>query len=157
MKSTGFVLATALLMPVVCHATLGAAPSAPAGARAIAPASRTALSAAAPLASSAASAAYTVHQSQTADGVTIREYVSAGNVVFAVTWQGPVLPDMQALLGSYFPNYAAAGQRRARGIGPLISRNGELQIESVGHQGAFAGRAFVPRLVPANVNVDDLQ
>ncbi|BCF97933.1 hypothetical protein PPGU19_025020 [Paraburkholderia sp. PGU19] len=64
---------------------------------------------------------------------------------------------MRALLGSYFPNFVNAGQSHARGTGPLIGRDGELQIESVGHQGAFAGRAYVPRLVPATVKVEDLQ
>ncbi|MBP0591417.1 DUF2844 domain-containing protein [Paraburkholderia sp. LEh10] len=154
MKSIRIVAALALLSPVVCHATLGAAPSPSTGARGASPASRAALTAAIP---SAPATPYSVHESQTADGVTIREYVSAANVVFAVTWQGPTRPDMQALLGSYFPNLVAAGQRAARGTGPLIVREGELRIESVGHQGAFAGKAYVPRLVPANVNVDDLQ
>jgi hypothetical protein len=64
---------------------------------------------------------------------------------------------MRALLGSYFPNFVNAGQNHACGTGPLIGRDGELQIESVGHQGAFAGRAYVPRLVPATVKVEDLQ
>ena len=91
------------------------------------------------------------------DRVTVREYASATNVVFAVTWQGPTRPDMRALLGSYFPNFIAAGQSRARGTGPLIGREGDLQIESVGHQGAFAGRAYVPRLVPATLKAEDLQ
>ena len=77
--------------------------------------------------------------------------------MFALTWQGPTRPDMQALLGSYFPNLVAAGQRVARGTGPLIARDGELQIESFGHQGVFAGRAYVPRLVPAGVKVEALQ
>lgn len=139
----------ALLSPVVCHATLGAAPSA--GARTLQPALRAAASVA------MSSPSYTVHESTNTDGVTVREYASAANVVFAVTWQGPTRPDMRALLGSYFPNFIAAGQSRARGTGPLIGREGDLQIESVGHQGAFAGRAYVPRLVPATLKAEDLQ
>ncbi|ACC71423.1 DUF2844 domain-containing protein [Paraburkholderia phymatum] len=151
MKSIRIVAAMALLLPVVCHATLGAAPSSSAGVPAASASSRAALTAA------ASSAPYTIHETRTADGVTVREYESAAHVVFAVTWQGPTRPDMQALLGSYFPDLVAAGQRVARGTGPLIARTSDLQIESVGHQGAFAGRACVPRLVPANVNVDALQ
>ncbi|MBN3753952.1 DUF2844 domain-containing protein [Paraburkholderia sp. Tr-20389] len=151
MKSIRVVAAAAMLLPVVCHATLGAAPSSSAGVRATSTTSRAALTA------PASSAPYTVHETRTADGVTVREYASAANVVFAVTWQGPTRPDMQALLGSYFPNLVAAGQRASRGTGPLIARDGDLQIESVGNQGAFAGRAYVLRLVPANVNVDALQ
>ena len=151
MKSIRMLAATAWLLPVVCHATLGAAPSSPTLVQAAPAASRAALPAA------ASSAPYTVHETRTADGVTVREYASSANVVFAVTWQGPTRPDMQALLGSYFPNLADAGRRVARGTGPLIARDGELQVESGGRQGAFVGRAYVPRLVPANVNVDALQ
>ncbi|WP_225034305.1 DUF2844 domain-containing protein [Paraburkholderia sp. XV] len=149
MKSIRIAAALALLSPLVCHATLGAAPSADA---------RTPQSMLRAAASGATSSpSYTVHESQTSDGVTVREYASAANVVFAVTWQGPTRPDMRALLGSYFLNFVNAGQSHARGTGPLIGREGDLQIESVGHQGAFAGRAYVPRLVPAEVKVEDLQ
>jgi hypothetical protein len=150
MKSIRIAATMALLVPAVCHATLGAAPLSSVSVRSASRAARAALTA-------PASSPYTVHESLTADGVTVREYASAANVVFAVTWQGPTRPDMQALLGSYFPSLIAAGQRVAHGTGPLIARDGELQIESVGHQGAFAGRAYLPRLVPADVNVGALQ
>jgi hypothetical protein len=151
MKSIRILAAAIVLAPAVCHATLGARPSSSAGDRNASPTARAAVTAA------ASAAPYSVHASQTPDGVTVREYASAANVVFAVTWQGPTRPDMQALLGSYFPNLVAAGRRGPRGTGPLVARDGELQIESVGHQGAFAGRAYLPRLVPANVDVDGLQ
>jgi hypothetical protein len=149
MKSITIASAAAWLLPVACYAMLGAAPSASPGVRLASPTSRSA-------ASAAAAAPYSVHASQAADGVTIREYASADNVVFAVTWQGPTRPDMQTLLGSYFPNFVAAGQRRPRGTGPLIGREGELHIESLGRPGMFAGKAYVPRLVPASVNMEVL-
>ncbi|ALL64389.1 Protein of unknown function (DUF2844) [Paraburkholderia caribensis MBA4] len=148
MKSIRIAAALALLSPAICHATLGAAPSA---------GERTPQSTLRAASGATSSPSYTVHESQTSDGVTVREYASAANVVFAVTWQGPTRPDMRALLGSYFPNFVNAGQSRARGTRPLIGREGDLQIESVGHQGAFAGRAYVPRLVPATVKAEDLQ
>ena len=116
MKSIRIAAALALLSPLVCHATLGAAPSADA---------RTPQSMLRAAASGATSSpSYTVHESQTSDGVTVREYASAANVVFAVTWQGPIRPDMRALLGSYFLNFVNAGQSHARGTGPLIGREG---------------------------------
>ncbi|WP_109483183.1 DUF2844 domain-containing protein [Paraburkholderia sp. C35] len=142
----------ALLSPIVCHATLGAAPSA--GTTTQPTVLRAAVASGA---TTASSQPYSVHVAQTSDGVTVREYATTANVVFAVTWQGPTRPDMRALLGSYFPNFVNAGERKARGTGPLIGSEGDLQIESVGHQGAFAGRAYVPRLVPANVKVEALQ
>ena len=141
--------AATLLLPVVCHATLGAAPST--DARQSSRSLRTT-----PPAASAIESTYSVHESQTADAVTVRDYASPANVVFALTWQGPTRPDMQALLGSYFQGFVAAAHRTARGTRPLIGRDGDLRIESVGHQGAFAGKAWVPRLAPASVDVEAL-
>lgn len=107
---------------------------------------------------SVAAAPYIVHRTRTDDGVTVCEYTSSSNgVVFAVTWSGPVRPDMTALLGSYFPNFVSAARQGARGTGPLIERRGDLQIESIGHQGWFVGKAWVPRLLPAQVDPGELE
>jgi hypothetical protein len=100
---------------------------------------------------------YATRESTDANGVTIREYVSSANVVFAVTWEGPIRPDMTALLGSYFPNFVAAGASRPHGTGPLIEDNGDFRIESAGRLGHFFGIAYLPRLMPANVSPGDLQ
>lgn len=149
MRFVKIVLAVSAMLPLASYAALGGAPGAGAAPRPL-------LHSATP-ASSASTAAYTVRESYDTDGVRIHEYVLPTNVVFAVTWQGPVRPDMVALLGSYFPNAVAAGARRARGTGPLIERNGDFQIESAGRPGNFFGKAILPRLVPANVRTDDLQ
>jgi hypothetical protein len=82
-------------------------------------------------------AAYSVHASVDADGVAVR--------------------DMGALLGSYFQRFVSAGEGRAHGTGPMIERSGDLVIQSAGRPGYFSGKAYVPRLVPANVSADDLQ
>jgi hypothetical protein len=73
--------------------------------------------------------------------------------VFAVTWSGPVRPDMRELLGSYFPNFVS----NAGGRGPHIERSSELVLQSMGHPGDVSGKAYIPRLVPANVNAGELQ
>jgi hypothetical protein len=148
MKFIKTALAVAALLPVASHATLGGAPALESS---TVPAVRAALQAA------SAAAPYSVHESRAGDGVTVREYTSPANVVFAVTWTGPVRPDLNALLGSYFPNFVAAAHRSPRGTGPLIEREGDLQIESMGHQGNFIGKAWVPRLVPAQVDPADLK
>jgi hypothetical protein len=98
-----------------------------------------------------------VRQSVDANGVTIREYMLPSNVVFAVTWDGPVRPNMRALLGSYFANYVAAGQSGVRGSGPLIEGNDDFRIESAGRLGRFFGMAWVPRLMPTGVRPADLE
>lgn len=142
-------LAAAALLPLASYAALGGAPNAGATPQLL-------LRAASSNAASA-SMPYTVRPSRDPNGVTVREYVLPSNVVFAVTWDGPVRPDMSALLGSYFPSAVAASAVRARGTGPLIERNGDFQIESAGAPGHASGKAFLPRLVPANVRVEDLQ
>jgi hypothetical protein len=98
-----------------------------------------------------------MRQSVDANGVTIREYLLPANVVFAVTWQGPIRPNMRALLGSYFTNYVAAGQTGVRGSGPLIEGNDDFRIESAGRLGNFSGMAWLPRLLPAGVRPGDLE
>jgi hypothetical protein len=158
MKFLKIALAVAALSPLAAYAALGSAPGA--NTRAVASPrsllqSTTPLNAATTPAMSATP--YTVREANGADGVTIREYVLPANVVFAVTWQGPVRPDMSALLGSYFPNFATAGEGRARGTGPLIKHSGDFHIESAGRAGYFFGKAYLPRLVPANVSANDLQ
>jgi hypothetical protein len=104
-----------------------------------------------------ATAPYTMRQSVDANGVTIREYLLPANVVFAVTWQGPIRPNMRAPLGSYFTNYVAAGRTGVRGSGPLIEGNGDFRIESAGRLGSFSGMAWLPRLLPAGVRPGDLE
>jgi hypothetical protein len=152
MKFLKIALALAALAPLAAYAALGAAPVARTHAMA---ASRSLLQSSVTTGASAAS--YTVREAKDADGVTIREYVLPTNVVFAVTWQGPVRPDMSELLGSYFPNFANPGEGRAQGIGPMVQHNSAFHIESAGHTGYFFGKAYLPRLVPANVRMETLQ
>ena len=143
-------IAAVLLFPALSHATLGAKPT------------HAASNAAGPLLRGAAQPAasnplWSLHSTRSDDGVTVHEYASLDGIVFAVTWSGPVRPDMTALLGSYFPNVASAARRGRHGAGPLVERSGELQIESIGHQGQFTGKAWLPRLVPARVDMGDLE
>ena len=100
---------------------------------------------------------YTVHEIQDSSGTLIREYVSANGQVFAVTWKGPFLPDLQQILGSYFTDYgdAARGKRTRRG--PVLVQKPELVIHSGGHMRAFFGRAYIPHMLPAEVTVDAIQ
>jgi hypothetical protein len=143
-------LAVAGVLPLASYAALGGAPGSAA-------ASQSVLRSAMALNPSAAVAPYTMRASSGDDGATIHEYVLPNNVVFAVTWQGAVRPDMSALLGSYFPNFTHAAAERARGVGPMIEHNGDFHIESAGRAGHFFGKAYLPRLVPANVRVEQLQ
>src|SRR5215813_1504878 len=50
---------------------------------------------------STSQAAFTVHEIKALSGTVVREYVSPGGTVFAVSWRGSALPNMRELLGSY--------------------------------------------------------
>jgi hypothetical protein len=154
MRFVTIALAATTLLPLTSYAVLGGAPMT---ASSSAMSLRAAPQAASTTPSTSSTAAYSVHDSRDADGITVREYVLPTNVVFAVSWQGPVRPDMNALLGSYFPNFVSAGEERLRGTGTLIQRNGNLQIESAGRPGNFFGVAYLPGLMPANLRANNLQ
>lgn len=101
--------------------------------------------------------AYAVHEIQAPYGTLVREYVSpSSGKVFAITWQGPRIPDLQQLLGAYFEQYARAVQSR-RGHGPLIIEVPGLVVQSAGHQRSFTGRAYLPQEVPSGVRAHTLR
>jgi hypothetical protein len=103
------------------------------------------------------SSAYTVHEIQATSGTVVREYVSPAGKVFAVTWQGPGLPDMKQVLGTYFDQYAQAAKVRRARRSPLYVQEPGLVIEMAGRSRAFFGRAYVPQMVPQGVQADGLR
>ena len=100
---------------------------------------------------------YTVHEMQTARGTLIRQFVSSGGTVFAVSWQGSA-PDLEQLLGAYFDQYVAAAQaqpgRRARGV---HIDTGDFVLESGGHMRFVSGRAFLRSKLPSGVTSDQVR
>ncbi len=100
-----------------------------------------------------------VHQLQSPTGTVVNEYLSSSGTVFAVTWQGPFMPDMQQILGSYFQQYSTAlsSQPRQYGHHPLNIKQAGLVVQTGGHMRAHWGRVFVPALVPEGVNAEQLQ
>jgi len=95
---------------------------------------------------------YTVHEISSAGGMVVKEYVSPGGIVFGVSWQGPAMPNLQKLLGSYFPQFEQAAQSSPHRRGPVALHTDQLVVESGGHMRAFHGRAYVPNLVPSTVS-----
>jgi len=96
---------------------------------------------------------YRLHQITDASGSVVREYVSPEGKVFGVSWQGPSVPNMQQLLGSYFTylqQYAQA--QTGRHGGPLIIQNDNFVFISGGHMRWRHGRAYVPSLLPTNLS-----
>jgi len=97
---------------------------------------------------------YTLHEISMKDGRLIREYVSPAGTVFAISWEGPTLPDLAPLLGSYFTAFKEAMASSPRRHGPLYVQAGSLVVESGGHMRAFRGRAYVTDLIPSNLSKD---
>jgi len=104
--------------------------------------------------------AYAVHEIKAPHGTVVREYVSPAGTVFGVAWQGPFMPDLHQVLGSYLPQYSAAVQEehaKRPGRHPLNINQAGLVIETSGHMRAYYGRVFVPELVPQAVNAGEIR
>jgi Protein of unknown function (DUF2844) len=107
-----------------------------------------------------AAESYTVHEIQANSGTVVREYVSPEGKVFAVAWQGPWMPDMRQILGSYFDQYARANQAQSGGRmrrGPVVIDEPGLVVQIGGHPRAFAGKAYVPEMLPSGVRAENIQ
>ena len=102
---------------------------------------------------------YDIEEINAASGVRVREFLNRNGIVFAVTWSGPVVPDLRMLLGASFDSYTKAvaalkqpGLRRS-----LRIATPELVVESGGHMRAYSGRAYLPLLIPAGASTADLR
>jgi hypothetical protein len=104
---------------------------------------------------------YTVHEITTEAG-TIKEFVSPQGTVFAVSWKGSFVPDLQQLLGSYYDQFRQAVSRPIQGRavrsrGPLLIQQPGLVVQSGGHMRGYAGKAYLPDMLPQGVQPGDIQ
>jgi hypothetical protein len=102
---------------------------------------------------------YDIHEITSDNGMRLREFLSRSGVVFAVTWSGPAMPDLQKLLGGSYPTYTAAVAAEGhRGLKrSLRIATPDLVVESDGHMRAFSGRAYLPALIPSGMSIADLR
>jgi hypothetical protein len=98
-----------------------------------------------------------VHELRVGSATVVREYADRDGTVFGVAWEGPWLPDLRQLLGPYFDQYANAARARRRTRGALVLHEPGLVVEISGHMRAFVGRAYVPEMVPAAVQMDTIR
>lgn len=105
----------------------------------------------------ASTARYSVHSLQLASGTTVREYVSPAGMVFAVSWQGPAMPDLQQLLGRYFPAYVEAVKNQGVAGGARATAPSGLVAQSGGHMRAYTGRAYLAPMLPRGVGAEEIQ
>lgn len=97
---------------------------------------------------------YTVAQSKLDEGTVLRAYRDTDGRVFALSWSGPVLPDVQALLGEHFGSRAAG---RAMAGQPRRADNRDVVIVSSGQRRAYNGRAWLPSALPAGFDSHSIE
>jgi hypothetical protein len=149
------MMATGLLAMAsfACHASLGHAPTSFPDT-----ASSQAVRAHALAAGSASATNYNVNSTTLTSGTTVREYVGSDGTVFAVSWNGPFIPDLRTLLGDHFKTLTTEAARRPMaGHSQLHIDRSDVTIESTGHMRAYAGRAWIKAKLPAGFNVQDIQ
>jgi hypothetical protein len=101
---------------------------------------------------------YTVNEMTLPTGTVVREYVSAEGKVFAVTWRGPSVPDLQQTLGAYFTTLtAAASVPHGADHHHLTVTTTDLVLQTGGHMGAHFGKAYVQSLLPPNFSLDEIK
>jgi hypothetical protein len=93
------------------------------------------------------------------DATTVREYVSAEGIVFALAWNGLVHPDLSHLLGTYAAEYEQALKKTARkpGSRSLQVKAPRVVVEKWGHMRNLQGRAYAPDLMPSGVPIDEIR
>lgn len=96
----------------------------------------------------------TVVTQMLANGLVLRQYLDATGLVFAVAWEGPVLPDFERLLGPHFQAYAAAARQQKRGVN---LQDSSVVIESGGMMRSFSGRAYLPNKLPSTWTAQDIR
>lgn len=107
-----------------------------------------------------ASLQYEQHELTLPSGTVVREFATRGGRIFAISWQGPLPPDLSQLLGSYYPRFTAAASAAGRAPSglqrQLSSVAPDFVVQSVSHLRSFRGKAYLPALVPEGVAVEQL-
>ncbi|MDR5756779.1 DUF2844 domain-containing protein [Caballeronia sp. LZ035] len=94
-----------------------------------------------------------------ANGIVIREYVDGSGTVYAVSWRGPAMPDIQTLLGTHFETFreGALASIGTLGLHTAQVATGDLVVENRMRLREFSGRAWLANALPSGVNVSDIQ
>jgi len=102
-------------------------------------------------------AGYVVHEIQTPTGTVVREYVTAAGRVFAVSWRGPMMPDLRQTLGDSFQQYENAARAPHAMRRQLNIDHPDLVVRSSGRMRAYSGYAYLPALMPQGFTADDFK
>ena len=100
---------------------------------------------------------FELHTLTLASGTQVREFVDASGTVFGVAWSGPLMPDLNQVLGRHFTRLVARSQQPHADHRLLQLQADDLVIVSGGRMRNFAGRAYLPLRVPAGVTPAQIQ
>ena len=100
---------------------------------------------------------YSVSELDGDGGMVTREFTNGSGTVFAVSWSGPVRPDLSQLFGTYFARFQADSHTRVRVRQPLRSDDIDFIVRSGGHPGKVWGFAVLPGELPQGFPLETLQ
>ncbi len=108
--------------------------------------------------SATAAAGVTQHDLTLGDGTVTRQFTNSAGVVFAVSWNGPMRPDLRQLFGGYYSRLQSAAARTARlhARAAFTANDSDFVVRSGGHPGAFWGYAVLPDRMPAGFDASRL-
>jgi hypothetical protein len=90
-------------------------------------------------------------------GLVINQFAARDGEIFAVTWSGPVMPNLTTLLGAFYPRFREEAQRPGGSRNAVRVITDELVVESSGYMRSFRGRAYLPGRLPTGVSAGDIQ
>jgi len=106
----------------------------------------------------AASSTYHINETTLDSGTVVHEYVATSSgTVFAVSWTGPLMPDLRTLLGDSFATLTTAAAKQPKaGHSQLNITGQDVVIVSEGHMRAYNGRAWITSQLPAGFSTTDI-
>jgi hypothetical protein len=99
-------------------------------------------------------------ESTDANRIRIRQYVAPTGQIYAVSWDGPAMPDIRALFGTWFGRYqqgAIEAQSNAGGLHSSNIEGSDLVVQSSVRLREFTGRAWLSAALPAGVTSTDIE
>lgn len=99
-------------------------------------------------------------ESTDANQIRVRQYLSAAGQVYAVSWDGPAMANVAALLGTWFGAYqtsALAALPNAQSLHASHVERSDLVVETAVRLRDFSGRAWLPSAIPVGVTTADIQ
>lgn len=105
-------------------------------------------------------APYSVNE-VTSESRTVKEFINANGLIFAITWKGQGRPDFSQIFGVYYSEFKFERQAEkllaARSRNHLEVKGENLVVSSFGHGNILMGIAYLPKFMPAGLTAEDLR